>query len=106
MKKLITITFAVAFAIVLGVAFSTASSAMDKWENGITVFEDSGSALGHIDAAAVDNGVTIFALGSVSTGRYYKEKASPMDELEGSAAGSLRDDRPSRLDLGNGITVF
>jgi len=107
MKKIITITMAAVLALALGLVYTNDSSAMDRsWDNGITVFDAAPmSPLAHIDASDVGNGITIFALSAVKTGVDYKGEAVKSSEYEGSAAGSLRE-RPDRLELGNGITVF
>jgi hypothetical protein len=104
MKKIITITMAVVFALALGLVYAGGSSAADRsWDNGITVLDAAPmSPLAHIDASVLDNGITIFALSAVGTGVNYKGESLERFEYEGSAAGGLE----PRMDLGNGVTIF
>ncbi len=100
MKKIITISMAIAFALALGVFYTTDSMALD---NGITVFSaEPVSALSHIDELAADNGITLFALGAVKTGLDYKGEVAAIRWEEGSAAGGY----VPGMDLGNGVTIF
>ena len=84
--------------------------------NGITVFEaitiyDSGplalSSRAHEPGPglALDNDVTLFAAGPVSTDVNYKTAPVTSKAAEGMAAGGLQEERPG-MELHNGITIF
>ncbi len=129
MKKIMTVTMAVVFALTFGVAYAfadeymTMSSDMSKsWDNGITIFAEGPVSTGisyrggtgdlgmseisaPLEASlALDNGVTLFNSHPVSTGEVYKIKEGVVS-AEGAAAGGIAEEGPG-LKLSNGITVF
>src|SRR5512135_130492 len=119
MKKIITISTVVVFALALGLVYAGSSMAMSGWDNGITIFAAGsvstgaqlpdrgepalGERLTHPVEVALDNGVTLFAAGPISTGENYK--VEEMSGYEGIAAGGYEESAPA-LDVRNGITIF
>lgn len=120
MKKIITISTAVVFALALGLVYAGSSMAMSSGENGITIFAAGsvstgavipdrgepilGEKLSHPEELALDNGVTLFAAGAIKTEEPNYERGV-MSSVEGSAAGGYEDSAPA-LDLRNGVTIF
>ncbi len=121
MKKIMMISTAIVFALILGVAYAgDMSSDMSAWNNGITIFsahsvstgkelppavDYNSAALSRPDALALDNGVTLFASRPVDTEVLYKGGEVIKGE-EGMAAGGYEGEEAPALDLRNGITAF
>lgn len=120
MKKIITISMAVVFALAFGFTFAGSSMAMDRWDNGITVFAagsvpteepifsrgsglESGIVLSRAEDLTLANGVTLFAAGPISTEPNYEGGLAPMYSAEGSAAGGYEE---PAMDPRNGVTIF
>jgi hypothetical protein len=79
MKKILMISAVIVFALTLGVAYA------DDMSSGMS--------------SKLDNGITIFATGPVSTGIYFREGS-----VDSTSEVALA--RPEPLGLDNGVTVF
>jgi hypothetical protein len=122
MKKIITISMAIVFVFAFGLAYAGESMPLD---NGITMFSTgyvtTGANFHRVDAAsyaplsprepvsgiealAPDNGITVFAAGSVCSEDICKGEALEGWSSEGSAAGGYAEG--SGMELGNGVTAF
>jgi len=117
MKKILIILGVAVVVMTAGIAIANEMAMKaDVPHNGITVFEaitiyDSGplalSSRAHEPGPglALDNDVTLFAAGPVSTDVNYKTAPVTSKAAEGMAAGGLQEERPG-MELHNGITIF
>jgi hypothetical protein len=126
MKKILTISMAIMFALTLGIAYAgdmSMSNDISRWNNGVTIFASgpvttgtnfrTGSLnlisklqLSYPKEFAFDNGVTLVSNGPVSTGVNYKSSGKEISSEEGMATGGYSGEEAPGPSLYNGVTVF
>ncbi len=96
MKKLLLLLSVLVIALTFGSAYAGSKDMSAGAYNGITVFEPAPAVAHGVDLGSgpiLANGITVF------------ESRPAESKAAGSAAGSLRETKPS-MELRNGITVF